>query len=1403
MKIDASFYSRFASRLFFALSLSAGLNTAQAANKYWDVSAGASNGVGGNGTWAAQATNIFSTSLTGDASLTSAATTDAVILDGTAGIVTLGFNAVTGSVTVNTTGYTITPDASTRAITGNISLASNVNLNLMSSSATAGATLNLNSSVTGASGSSITIQGNQASGSASRVNLNAANVSIAPSIIINATGGGIAGIVGTATGTSLGGTITNNSSSVTGIGATSGNALTLNGKISGTSGVQFSAGASGGAGTVTLNAASDYQGSTTFNAASGALIKLGVDNALPTGTAVTMAASASNGGILDLNGHNQEIASLTSGAGGGSITNGGASGTNTLKISGSASPVAFGLVIADGANAKTAFTRSGNGTTILSGANTYTGATQITGGTLTVSGSLGNTTVTLSNSGSTLSSGVNITSAIVGGVTAGNGTFITPGGAGTVGTFTIGSLTLNNGSTLSMDILGNSNYDKIVTSGTLTLGSGIETINVAGSGFSSGNFTLIAGYTSLSGGVFTLGSTPGGFNYSLATGGTSTVLTIASLGGSGSLTWSVNGLAPTSGTDGAGTWTNGSANFYNTGSNATTTWDNTATNALTIGSGGSGGVITLGGNVRVGGALTFASVTSPYTVGAGNGTNTLTLAGGITANESATINAPTVLETSQTWSVANAKTLTANGAVSETGGARSLFKDGAGTLIIASANNTYSGGTTVNSGMLSISSGSSAGTGNVAVNSGATLAGAGTVKGTTSVTSGTINGTGLTLTGAATFGGAGNSLNGTVTSVGGTVLSGSSDLTVNGTLTVTGNTVGPVAPVGVTINGSNSTLTNLGTISQTGTVATGTGGRGVFNSASTGIVITNGSATNSTALIQTADGDTVRSNVGGVTLNNYGTLTSLNAAAAGSQAVDFNPIASGNNTINNFAGAIMQASEADAVRPGLNGVVNNAGTIKSTWATTSSGSSSDGVDAQNNSGVVITNASNWNAGSPTTPGTGTIEGARDGITGGAGNSTVTFVTTVTNNLGGVIQGDNGSGINLDGFNANQSAIIVNNGTITGNGRDIGNGVSHDGDGVDVDGLVTVTNTGIIRSVNSFNIAADGVAHSEGITVGGGTITNSGTIEGLVSAGNTNAIGMGITFLGNDIATGPLAGTREAIYGNATVNNQAGGLICGDSGSGILVDGAASAFTVTINNAASATIRGGATLAGLGGSSAAIQMGADAATINNAGLIDGSSNGKAITGGSGGLVVNITGGSASVLGDITGAAGVTNSLTINPGAGNTFSYAGAIANFNTTTVASGTFSLAGQLTFALNGTSSYDQLIVNSGGALTLGGGSLINLSLGFTPTVGDQFTLINMVDGSTTIGGAFANLADGSTYTQGGVYYLVSYEGGTGNDLVLTVTTAAIPEPATTGLLFAGLAGVVAMVIRRRRAVRS
>src|SRR5262249_52060000 len=128
-------------------------------------------------------------------------------------------------------------------------------------------------------------------------------------------------------------------------------------------------------------------------------------------------------------------------------------------------------------------------------------------------------------------------------------------------------------------------------------------------------------------------------------------------------------------------------------------------------------------------------------------------------------------------------------------------------------------------------------------------------------------------------------------------------ITASGSLTVSGSTVA------VTIAGSNATLTNSGTLKQTGN------GRAIRdNVGGSNLSVTN----NAGALMQTADADVIQMNKtpASVTLNNYGTMTSLNASKGGAQAVDFAAIQSGSNTINNYSTGIMQAQDADAVRPG-------------------------------------------------------------------------------------------------------------------------------------------------------------------------------------------------------------------------------------------------------------------------------------------------------------------------------------------------------------------------------------------------------------------------------------------------------------------------------------------------------
>lgn len=609
--------------------------------------------------------------------------------------------------------------------------------------------------------------------------------------------------------------------------------------------------------------------------------------------------------------------------------------------------------------------------------------------------------------------------------------------------------------------------------------------------------------------------------------------------------------------------------------------------------------------------------------------------------------------------------------------------------------------------------------------------------------------------------------------------------------------------VAVAVTGNNATLNNFGTIAQTGT------GRAIRdNSGVANLVINNGSITNGAATIRTADADVIQMNApaASVTLNNYGALISLNASASGAQAVDFSSL-SGANVLNNYAGGVITASEADAVRPGAGGVVHNAGTIRSS---TQAGSSSDGVDGQSNSGIRISNDS-----------TGLIDGARHGITGGAATAATDYTMSISNDAGATIRGSNGAGINLDGFNAKQVATIVNRGTI------VGHGVTGDGDGVDVDGLVNLSNSGIIRSSNAVSAPASGLAYSEGISAGGGSIVNAGTIEGLVAAGNTNAVGRGITLAGNDLANG----TREGIYGNATVTNQAGGLIRGDSDSAIVASGVASGYTITLNNNAGATILGG------GASNAAVRVLADRTIINNAGTIDGAASSKAIELGSANNQLIISGGKAVVIGNIDGGVGGSNTMQIDAGTGNTFSYAGAIANFSSVSIDSGAVTFSGQ--------SSYTGATILNGGSLRLvgaqriGAGSALVLNGGLLDVVeigsGQTFASLSLTDNATvyysTRGGdtpltfgALGSIVSGTTLTLTDVFggtgtalrFVGDLSGSTGLLALMGAlrtgygaynvhfdgmytNVAQVPEPGTVALLGAGLILLGAAVRRNQR----
>ncbi|MFT8472935.1 Hint domain-containing protein [Acetobacter persici] len=285
-----------------------------------------------------------------------------------------------------------------------------------------------------------------------------------------------------------------------------------------------------------------------------------------------------------------------------------------------------------------------------------------------------------------------------------------------------------------------------------------------------------------------------------------------------------------------------------------------------------------------------------------------------------------------------------------------------------------------------------------------------------------------------------------------------------------------------------------------------------------------------------------------IVLTNSGTITSTTDG----QAIDFNALTTASSiTITNEKGGVIQSTDADAIRPGENAVINNAGTIYAGGA--NGATKNDGIDFQDDAGTVNNS--------------GSISGARHGITSSTD-------VVVVNEEGGEITGRDGSGVGSDG-----TGSVTNYGTITGAYDQSGTG---DGDGVDIDGYATIDNYGTIQGTGAGGSGSDGFTNtSEGLALGGGSITNhaGATISGaqngilidnssqgyapyattLVNNGTIQGLdgyGIRINDDKDDTLTnsGTISGTTDAILlgdGNDTLNIQTGSVIIGtvDGGGG--------------------------------------------------------------------------------------------------------------------------------------------------------------------------------------------------------------------------------------------------------------
>jgi hypothetical protein len=213
------------------------------------------------------------------------------------------------------------------------------------------------------------------------------------------------------------------------------------------------------------------------------------------------------------------------------------------------------------------------------------------------------------------------------------------------------------------------------------------------------------------------------------------------------------------------------------------------------------------------------------------------------------------------------------------------------------------------------------------------------------------------------------------------------------------------------------------------------------------------------------------------------------------------------------------------------------------------------------------------------------------------------------------------------------------------------------------------------------------------------------------------------------------------------------------------------------------------------------------TLDLEGNIDGSGGifstggGPVVLGGTDGYTgvtaVGGTGGIMFINGTLTGTSGVTVAESSgNPGLGGHGSFTAALTVNNvfpidTANVSPGqgaatgilstgnaTFGSGGSrtaLNLKLNGTTAgtgYDQLHVGGNVALTH---AFLSVFLGFAPAVSDTFTIIKN-DGGNAVSGQFIGLAEGAKFLVGETTFQISYVGGSGHDVVLTVVpTQASP----------------------------
>ena len=394
--------------------------------------------------------------------------------DGAGTLALTGTNVFTGTTTVSAGGLVVGANDALGTTAGNTTVAAAAALGF-----TGGINYSTAETIVGSGGGNAAALGVFTVGTRGFVQSVSGNNTFAGAVQINATGS-------------------------TRIGTQDGASLTLTGPVtmSGATGVTvlFRVGNTDGDFVTLSNSGNSWDTQTqifTGNAGTGAGVRLGVTNALPTATPLVGFAGAGIGTTLDLASFSQEVAGLSNTGASANlrITNSVGSSTSVLTLT-NAAPLNSGasVVIADGAGV-VAVVKGGSSAQTLSAPNTYTGTTTVNAGTLTLgnASALGTSSATVT--GGSLDLGgqtiANVVSVGAAGTLTGSGSItgaatldgnVTPGGSSS-GLITLASATVTSTAAFALQLPATgtrgTSYDAITVSGAFAL-DGTVTVDITG-----------------------------------------------------------------------------------------------------------------------------------------------------------------------------------------------------------------------------------------------------------------------------------------------------------------------------------------------------------------------------------------------------------------------------------------------------------------------------------------------------------------------------------------------------------------------------------------------------------------------------------------------------------------------------------------------------------------------------------------------------------------------------------------------------------------------------------------------------------------------------------------------------------------------------------------------------------